>query len=183
MPRAYKKEYFNIGPTVSFRQSNDERINGLHQLIFIKEGLVVLDMSIIIIPNNIMINTSKTIFKFAESKLSKPFTSIRVYKELSNLELLNALMVNRAANTNWLIAHSMRMYNLSSTLFTKTLTNWIIKNTFGRVFTAGETTKDVTSMMDLFQKMNIPVILDYSGEGFIDKRAIESELDKNAKMF
>ena len=120
-----------------------------------------------------MFTLTRITFLAHKAKLSDPFKSIRVYKELTNLQLLNALMVNRAANTKWLVANSGRLYKLSSTLFSSRLTNWIIKSTFGKVFTAGETTEDVSAMMDYFQKMGIPVIIDFSGEGFINQSAIE----------
>jgi hypothetical protein len=92
-------------------------------------------------------------------------------------------MVNRTSNNKWIVANAMKMYNFSCSVLSQKFTNWIIRSTFGRVFTAGETSSDVTDMMNLFQRMKIPVIIDFAGEGFIDKRAVESELDKNAEMF
>jgi hypothetical protein len=50
---------------------------------------------------------------------------------------MNDLLVNRVANTPWIVAHSMRMYKISCTLLTTRFTNWIVQNTFGRVFSGG----------------------------------------------
>jgi hypothetical protein len=74
------------------------------------------------------------------------FKLLRVYRNYSGLQLTNALMVNRAAATPWLVANSMRLYKLAKRVIGTRLTNSIVERTFGRVFTAGKTLDEVNEM-------------------------------------
>lgn len=64
---------------------------------------------------------------------------LRVYRNYSGLQLANALMVNRAAATPWLVANSMRMYKIAKRICGTRFTNAVVEKTFGKVFTAGKT--------------------------------------------
>lgn len=80
------------------------------------------------------------------------FKLLRIYRNHSNLQLANALMVNRAASSPWLVANSMRLYRLGCRIIGQSITNSVIENTFGKVFTAGKTLEEVSSMSRPFQQ-------------------------------
>lgn len=60
-------------------------------------------------------------------------------------------MVNRAAATPWLVAQSHWMYKTACRIVGSTLTNKVVEQTFGKVFTAGKTLDEVEAMSKPFQ--------------------------------
>ena len=62
------------------------------------------------------------------------FKLLRVYRNYTSIELLNALMVNRAAASPWLVANSMRLYKTACRTLGKGFTNAVVEKTFGKVF-------------------------------------------------
>jgi hypothetical protein len=80
------------------------------------------------------------------------FKLLRVYRNYTSIELLNALMVNRAAASPWLVANSMRLYKTACRTLGKGFTNAVVEKTFGKVFTAGKTLDEVADMSKPFQR-------------------------------
>lgn len=80
------------------------------------------------------------------------FKLLRVYRNYTNIQLVNALMVNRAAAWPWLVANSMRLYRIACRVLGRNFTNSVVENTFGKVFTAGKTLDEVAEMSKQFQQ-------------------------------
>lgn len=65
------------------------------------------------------------------------YVHLRVYKNLTNKELFNIMLCNRIMKVPILVNNSRFLYNLSSKIFGKTFTNYIINQTFCKALTAG----------------------------------------------
>lgn len=118
------------------------------------------------------------------------YAKLRIYKNLSTLDLLNAMMCNRVMKKSILVENSRWMYNMSSKILGKTFTNAVVNTTFCRVFTAGNSLHEADKLADYFRKqstlyfnVDIPIILDYCAEGEIDVSMGDKGLDANAALF
>lgn len=72
-------------------------------------------------------------------KAFNEYHSLRIYRRMSTLNIMNLMMCNRMMKVKPLVANSSKLYKVSSRIFTPTLTNFIINQTFCKVFTAGNT--------------------------------------------
>lgn len=104
------------------------------------------------------------------------YASLRVYKSLPTIGLLNAMLCNRVMKRPFLVNNSRRMYQLSTKLFGKKFVNSILTATFCKVLTAGNSLKEANQISNYFRDhsnfifsfSDIPVILDYCAEGSLD---------------
>ncbi|EGR31817.1 proline dehydrogenase, putative [Ichthyophthirius multifiliis] len=124
------------------------------------------------------------------------YKSLRIYKEKSHLELFNLFFVNKLLHSPFFVNNSMYAYKFSSQIFGFKLTEFIIKNTMGRIFTGGANIQDVIKCQQNLSKRSIhkinifyfkfqigvPVIYDYCCEA-LDEDQNEFFMDKSAKCF
>lgn len=104
------------------------------------------------------------------------YASLRVYKSLPTIGLLNAMLCNRVMKRPFLVNNSRRMYQLSTNIFGKKFVNSILTATFCKVLTAGNSLKEANQISNYFRDhsnfifsfSDIPVILDYCAEGSLD---------------
>lgn len=104
------------------------------------------------------------------------YASLRVYKSLPAIGLLNAMLCNRVMKRPFLVNNSRRMYQLSTNIFGKKFVNSILTATFCKVLTAGNSLKEANQISNYFRDhsnfifsfSDIPVILDYCAEGSLD---------------
>lgn len=80
------------------------------------------------------------------------YINLRVYKNLSTLHLLNAMICNRIMKKPILVSNSRRIYDLTSRIFGKTFVNAILTATFCKVLTAGNSLKQADQISDYFRK-------------------------------
>jgi len=66
------------------------------------------------------------------------YKNMKLYSDVSFLQLLNKLWVNKYCHYHWLIDHSEGFYNWSCKLLSRPLIHFILKITIGKVFTGGE---------------------------------------------
>lgn len=82
------------------------------------------------------------------------YINLRVYKNLSTLHLLNAMMCNRIMKQPILVNNSRRMYNLSTKVFGKKFVNAILTATFCKVLTAGNSLREADQISNYFRKQS-----------------------------
>ncbi len=82
------------------------------------------------------------------------YVNLRVYKNLSTVNLLNAMMCNRVMKKSILVDNSRRIYNLTSKIFGKTFVNAIVNATFCKVFTAGNSLYEADQLSNYFRKQS-----------------------------
>lgn len=80
------------------------------------------------------------------------YVNLRVYKNLSTMNLLNAMLCNRIMKKPILVNNSRRMYELSTKVFGKSFVNAILTATFCKVLTAGNSLKEANNVSDYFRK-------------------------------
>lgn len=69
------------------------------------------------------------------------FAHLRVYKGLTTVGLLNAMLCNRIMKRPFLVNNSRKMYQISTKLLGKRFVNSILTATFCKVLTAGNSLK------------------------------------------
>ena len=89
------------------------------------------------------------------------YANLRVYKNLSTLNLLNAMMCNRIMKKPILVKNSKRIYDLSSKIFGHTFVDVIINATFCKLLSSGTSISEADQTSENLRKQNIPVILGY----------------------
>lgn len=80
------------------------------------------------------------------------YASLRVYKGLTTMGLLNAMLCNRIMKRPFLVNNSRKMYEVSTKLFGKKFVNSILTATFCKVLTAGNSLKEANRVSDYFRK-------------------------------
>lgn len=112
----------------------------------------------------------------------KYYRDLRIYKEKSALELANLFMINKLLHYSFFVNNAHLLYSYSSKILGLTLTEFVIKNTMGRIFTGGSTITELLALSNSLKKRNLPVIVDYCCEA-LEEDANEQFMDKSAKMF
>jgi hypothetical protein len=69
------------------------------------------------------------------------FKHLRVYKNMTTMNIFNSMLCNRLMKMPTLVKHSRKLYNISSKLLGKGFVNAILTNTFCKILTAGNTLK------------------------------------------
>ena len=80
------------------------------------------------------------------------FYALRVYRNNSLFDIFNTLLCNRLMKFPKLVAKSDHFYSIACKIMGKTIPNYILQNTFMRLFTAGNTLKQTDSIADFYRK-------------------------------
>lgn len=80
------------------------------------------------------------------------YANLRVYKGLTTVGLLNAMLCNRIMKRPFLVNNSRKMYEISTKLLGKKFVNSILTATFCKVLTAGNSLKQANRVSDYFRK-------------------------------
>ena len=67
------------------------------------------------------------------------FSHLRVYKMLSTPSIMNLLICNRIMKMKPVVAHAPRIYQLSQSVLGSTVVDTVIRKTFCKALTAGNT--------------------------------------------
>lgn len=121
---------------------------------------------------------------------AEAFKHLRVYKRLSIPLLVNDMVCNRVMKMGFMVDKAPTIYKWSTKIFGHRLINWVVHNTYCKVFTAGSNIQEVDEASNFFRSQGknlpdsgIPVILDYCAEGDISKGDLDNTLDENANLF
>lgn len=63
--------------------------------------------------------------------------TLRVYRHLSSSQLFSHLICNRIMKSHLLVASAPYIYNFCRLFLGQKITNWVISNTFNKMFTGG----------------------------------------------
>lgn len=80
------------------------------------------------------------------------FVGLRVYKNMTTLNILNSMICNRIMKIPFIVRNSRTMYELSSKILTKTFVNAVVKSTFCKTLTAGNTIAEANTISEYFRK-------------------------------
>lgn len=83
---------------------------------------------------------------------ARPFSHLRVYRQMTTPGLVNLIACNRVMKMKSLVAHAPRLYKVSRSLMGPRLVDGIIKNTFCRALTAGNTLEEAEAVSSSFRK-------------------------------
>lgn len=109
-------------------------------------------------------------------KLRSSITStVRPFKNHSNAELLNALLISSYCAHPQLVKSTNRILDASITTIGMQATCFYLSKTVGKVFSAGETLEELTSVLSKLGQEQMGCIIDYCAEG---ETSLEG-LDKN----
>ena len=100
---------------------------------------------------------------------------MRPFRLHSNAELLNLIFVSNLFSNHHLIDNSEYLINLSSKLIGVHASNLFLGKTVGKVFSAGETQKDLHETLSKLFKLGQGSVIDYCAEGEI----LESEMNNS----
>ena len=91
------------------------------------------------------------------------FTTLRVYKHMTTLNILNSMICNRIMKSPTLVKNSRAMYEFSSKILGKKIVNWFVTLTFCKTLTAGNSLTEANQISDYFRnESNTCFILRYS---------------------
>lgn len=90
---------------------------------------------------------------------------MRPYKFLSNLELVNLFAVSKVSSIPLLIQNANHLTTLSSKLIGLKATSFYMGNSAGRVFSAGESIKELKSTLTSLKMIGQSGVMDYCAEG------------------
>lgn len=79
------------------------------------------------------------------------YANLRVYKGLTTVGLLNAMLCNRIMKRPFLVNNSRKMYEISTKILGKKFVNSILTATFCKVLTAGNSLKQANRVSDYFR--------------------------------
>lgn len=87
------------------------------------------------------------------------YVHLRVYKNLTNIELLNIMLCNRIMKVPLLVDNSRLLYNLSSKILGTNFTTFLINKTFCKALTAGNTLQEADKVSNYFRKLSKPLFI------------------------
>jgi len=119
--------------------------------------------------------------------LSKPspqdFSKLRIYQHRSALDLMNLLVFNTVCTKDIFVDNCHHIYSLSNKLVGSTLTNAVIANTMGRIFTAGDSLQAVEKFVNSWTNKNVNLYIDYSNEAIPGQVITTADLDDTSRVF
>ncbi len=110
---------------------------------------------------------AKSLARFGAARGARRFSSAAktIFSEDSTLRLLNKYLVYRACQSSWLIKNAGKFSRLAYRFAGRRLANLVFRSTFGRVFSAGETLKDLErEMRFLLENRHVYSVADLSLE-------------------
>jgi proline dehydrogenase len=119
----------------------------------------------------------------AEPQKLEEYSTLRIYQDKSFSELINLYVVNSFCRNNFLVDNSEKLYNLSNKILGENITNSIIKNTMGKVFTAGSTLHDLEKTVLTLNLRQISVVIDYACEAILGGEVNEAMMKHSTDRF
>ncbi|CAK92859.1 unnamed protein product (macronuclear) [Paramecium tetraurelia] len=133
--------------------------------------------------------SSKVIYSFAvanQTRYSSPqlqyFQSLRIHKEKSIPSILNNLLINQMLQFDWVVDQGPKLVDILYSICGTRITNFLINNTIGKVFTAGENLESVERYLSQSDS-NISYIMDYCSEALEGLEDQEKFYDENSSIF
>lgn len=90
------------------------------------------------------------------------YKNLRVYRHLNFYAIINAIVCNRVMKSKALVAAAPALYRTASKFPGKTVTHFVVGNTFNRVFTGGNSLNSVEkNTFHLAERGNIAIMKEY----------------------
>ena len=101
---------------------------------------------------------------------------VRPFRHDSTLTLIKKFLVYKLMGSNLFINYSLAGLNFSYRVFGMRLTNKVVQNTSGEIFTGGVTIEDIKNDTKRLAERNINTLVGYTNEGLVNPT--KDELDK-----
>jgi len=111
------------------------------------------------------------------------FSKLRIYKDRSVVDLLNMYVMNTVCTKDVFVDNCHHMYKFSNKLFGSYITQSLVGNTMGRIFTAGNSLETVDQFVTSWPNKNIQIYIDYSNEAVPGQILTAKELDDTTRVF